>query len=61
MEAFSIEAILGPAIWALGKCFVGEDEGKNRLAKTRIGAKKDLILSIVLELAESVVGNGSVS
>lgn len=60
MEVFSIEALLGPAIWALGKCFVGGLEGRNRLAKTRIGAKKDWLLTIVLELT-GVGANDSVS
>lgn len=44
-----MEALLGPAIWALGKCFVGEVEGRYRLAKTRIGPRKDWLLSVVLE------------
>ncbi|KAL9069610.1 MAG: hypothetical protein Q9161_005409 [Pseudevernia consocians] len=60
-ETFSIEAVLGSAIWALGKCFVGEVEGRNRLAKTKIGPGRDWWLSIVLEATGAVGGNGSVS
>ncbi|CAD6591629.1 MAG: hypothetical protein ASARMPREDX12_005283 [Alectoria sarmentosa] len=61
-DVFPIETLLGPAIWALGKCFVGVVEGRNRLAKTRIGPRKDWWLSIVLEATGVVVGgNGSVS
>lgn len=60
-DVFSIEAVLGPAIWALGKCFLGDVEGRNRLAKTRIGPRRDWWLSIVLEATGAVGGNGSVS
>ena len=59
VDVFSLETLLGPTIWALGKCFLGDVEGRNRLAKTRIGPRKAWWLSVVLE----VVGgsNGSVS
>ncbi len=60
-EAFSLHATLGPAIWALGKCFVGELEGRNRLAKTRIGPRKDWVLSVVLQRTGVAGGNASVS
>lgn len=58
---FSIQTLLGPAVWALGKCFVGEVEGINLFAKTRVGPRKDWLLSIVLEVSGVAVGNGSVS
>ncbi|CAF9904031.1 MAG: hypothetical protein ALECFALPRED_004810 [Alectoria fallacina] len=60
-DIFSIETLLGPAIWALGKCFVGDVEGRNRFAKTRIGPKKGWWLEIVLEVTGVVGGNSSVS
>ena len=58
---FSIQTLLGPAVWALGKCFVGEVESRYLLAKTRVGPRKDWFVSIVLEVSGVAVGNGSVS
>ncbi|CAF9938201.1 hypothetical protein IMSHALPRED_000717 [Imshaugia aleurites] len=54
MELFALEALLGPAGWALGRCFVGDVEGRNRAAKTRVGEKRSWVLSVVLE----AVGEG---
>lgn len=56
-DTFSVESLLGPAIWALNKCFVGDVEGRYMLAKTRVGPKKDWLLSVVLD----AVGPGGVS
>ena len=58
-DTFSVEALLGPAIWAIGKCFVGDDEGMNRLAKTKVGPRKDWWLSVVLDLVGAAAGNSS--
>ncbi|KAF6236451.1 hypothetical protein HO173_005232 [Letharia columbiana] len=60
-DVFSIQTLLGPAVWALGKCFVGEVESRYLLAKTRVGPRKDWFVSIVLEVSGVAVGNGSVS
>lgn len=60
-DVFSIESLLGPAIWALGKCFLGDVEGMNKLAKTRIGPNADWWLNVELELKGWVGRNGSVS
>lgn len=60
-DVFSIDTLLGPAVWALGKCFLGEAEGRNQLAKTRIGPRKNWWLSVVLETTGPVVENGSLS
>ena len=59
-DIFSVEALLGPAIWAIGKCFVvGDDEGTNQLAKTKVGPKKIWWLSVVLDLVGAAAGNSS--
>lgn len=60
-DVFSLDTLLGPAIWAVGKCFVGEVEGRNRLAKTKVGPRKEWLLSVVLETTRVVRGNESVS
>ena len=57
LEMFAIEAVLGPAMWALGKCFAGAAEGRNRLAMTKIGERRDWGLTVVLE---AVGGDGGV-
>ena len=44
-----MESLLGPAIGAVSKCFVGEVEGKNFLAKTKVGPGNGWWLSVVLE------------
>lgn len=60
-DVFSLDTLLGPAIWVVGKCFVGEMEGRNRLAKTKVGPRKEWLLSVVLETTGVVRGNESVS
>ena len=60
LDVFSVAALLGPALWAMDKCFVGVgDEGRNRMAKTRVGPKRDWVLSLVRETVGVGVGNGS--
>lgn len=59
-DVFPVEALLGPALWTLGKCFVGEVEGRNRLGKTRVGPKSSWWLSVVLETTGAVGRNVSV-
>ena len=58
-DIFSVEALMGPAIWAIGKCFAGQGEGVNQLAKTKVGPKKDWWLSVILDLKGAAAGNGS--
>ena len=59
-DVFSVEALLGPAIWALGKCFaVGDGERMNRLAKIKVGPKKEWWLSVVLDMVGAAAGNSS--
>ena len=57
-DVFAVERLLGPAIWAVGKCFVGNLEGRNVLARTRVGPGSVWWLSVVLE-RKGVGGNGS--
>lgn len=49
MDVFAVESLLGPAIRAVSKCFVGEMEARNILAKTRVGPGNGWWLSVVLE------------
>lgn len=44
-----MESLLGPAIAALNKCFVGAVDERNFIAKTRVGPGSDWWLSVVLE------------
>ena len=44
-----MESLLGPAIAALNKCFVGAVYDGNFIAKTRVGPGSDWWLSVVLE------------
>ena len=48
-DVFAVDGLLGPAIGAVSKCFVGEVEGRNFLAKTRVGPGNEWWLSVVLE------------
>ena len=59
-DAFSIEALLGPAVWAVGKCFVSGAEGSIGLGKTRVGPRKDWLLSVVLAAVGVGGRNGTV-
>lgn len=54
-----MESLLGPAMWAVSKCFVGEVEGRNVLAKTRVGPGNQWWLNVVLERT-GIGGNASV-
>ena len=60
-DIFSVEMLLGPAIWAIGQCFVTHNEGMYRLAKTKVGPRKDWWLSVVLNLVGAAVGNSSIA
>lgn len=49
-DVFAVESLLGPAVWAVGKCFVGSSEGRNVFtARTRVGPGSVWWLSLVLE------------
>ena len=59
-DVFAVESLLGPAILALNKCFVGEVMGSNILAKTKVGPGNDWWLSVILE-RKAIAGNDSIS
>lgn len=59
-DVFPIDALLGPAVWALGKCFVSGPGGMINLAKTRVGPSKDWFVSVVLIPLEGGGGNGTI-
>lgn len=48
-DVFVVEILLGSAIMALSKCFIGNMEGTNVLATTRMGPGSDWWLSVFLE------------
>ncbi|MCJ1452738.1 hypothetical protein MMC28_003081 [Mycoblastus sanguinarius] len=60
-DAFSVGSLLGQVIWALGKCFTGDVEGRNYLAKTRVGPMKEWWLTIELENLPGSSSNATVS
>ena len=47
-DVFTVESLLGPAIAALNRCFVGAVYESNSIAKTRVGLGSDWWLSVVL-------------
>lgn len=59
-DVFSVESLLGPAIWAVSKCFVGNMGGRNNLARTKVGPSKTWCLSVGLE-RQGEGSNGSLS
>ena len=58
-DVFTVESLLGPAIAALNKCFVGAVDEGYCLAKTIVGPGREWWLSVVLR--SMVDGTGSIS
>lgn len=58
-DVFTVESLLGPAIAALNKCFVGTVGGQqNVVARTKVGPSNDWVLSVILRIR---VGGGNES
>ena len=54
-----MESLLGPAIAALNKCFVGAVDQSKSIAKTRVGPRSDWWLSV--DLGTRVGGSDTIS
>ena len=62
-DVFTVESLLGPAILALNKCFVGPAAGgvQNVVGSTNVGPSNDWVLSVILRVRVVGENDSSVS